>query len=129
MKNAFVFIPLLALSGCALHASFTPENSVLTDAIVGKPYYAQITIAGGRVAKLTDIHGNNEFVANISPENYGLYVQHCNNDEHDNNCVQVRGTPTKEGVVKIRVSGFFNVSMLDKSSDFDKTYTVHIKNP
>lgn len=32
-------------------------------------------------------------------------------------------------MVKVRVSGFFNVAMFQKSSEFDKTYIIRIKDP
>lgn len=119
----FIFI----LSGCTLRAEFSPEKNELYDALVGAPYYAQINIFGGNVATLTNSHGDREFAGNISPGDTGLYLAHCNNDKYDNNCVQIRGVPTKKGVINVRVSGFFNVAMFQKSSEFDKTYTITVK--
>ena len=115
------------MSGCTLHAEFTPEKNELNDGLVGKPYYAQIHIFGGHVATLTNAHGDRESVGNILPVDTGLYLAHCNNDKYDNNCVQIRGIPTKKGIIKLRVSGFFNVAMFQKSSEFDKIYTITIK--
>lgn len=120
---------LFILSGCTLHAEFYPEKNELKDAIVGVPYYAQINIRGGHVATLTNSHGDREFVGDIHPEDAGLYLGNCNNDKYDNNCVQIKGIPTKKGMIKVRVSGFFNVAMFQKSSEFDKTYILRIKDP
>jgi len=46
----------------------------------------------------------------------------------DNNCVQIRGVPTKVGVVKVRVAGGLSGGMLSSGGSFDKTYTITIKN-
>ena len=127
MRLLLIVFSILILSGCTLRAEFSPEKNELNDALVGAPYYAQINIFGGNVATLTNSHGDREFVGNISPSDTGLYLAHCNNDKHDNNCLQIRGIPTKKGVIKVRVSGFFNVAMFQKSSEFDKTYTITIK--
>jgi len=120
---------LISLFGCTLRAEFSPEKNNLNDAIVGEPYYAQIDILGGNVATLTNFHGDRESVGNISPDDIGLYITHCNNDKYDNNCLQIRGVPTKKGLIKVKVSGFFNVGMFQKSSEFDKTYTITVKDP
>lgn len=119
---------MFILSGCTLHANFLPSNERLNDAIVGVPYNAQINISGGNVAILADSKGNRVFVGHIYPPDMGLYLQHCNDDQYNNNCVQIRGVPIKEGLIKVRVSGFFNVAMLQTSNDFDKTYTIMVGN-
>ena len=129
MRNIFIVLPLLLLSACTLHASFTPENGKLNDATVGVPYYDKINIFGGNVASLKDYYGNVKPVADITPVDSGLYIQHCNDNLYDNNCLQIRGTPTKSGVVKVQVSGIFNIATFQKSSEFDKTYTIIIKKP
>ncbi|MBJ3591803.1 hypothetical protein JGC56_11725 [Salmonella enterica subsp. enterica serovar Saintpaul] len=127
MRISLTIFSLFILSGCTLRAEFSPEKNELNDALVGEPYYAQINILGGNVATLTNYHGDREFVGNISPGDTGLYLAHCNNDKYNNNCVQIRGVPTQKGVIKVRVSGLFNVAMFQKSSEFDKTYTIKIK--
>lgn len=127
MRLSLGVFSIFILSGCTLRAEFAPEKNELYDALVGAPYYAQINILGGNVATLTNSHGDREFVGNISPSDTGLYLAHCNNDKYDNNCIKIRGVPTKKGVIKVKVSGFFNVAMFQKSSEFDKTYTITVK--
>ena len=127
MKKLLTVFCLLILSGCTLHAEFSPEKKELNDGLVGESYYAQINVFGGNVATLTNSHGDRELLGNISPSDMGLYLTRCDNDKYDNNCIQVKGVPTKTGIIKVRISGFFNVAMLQKSSEFDKTYTITIK--
>lgn len=127
MRLLLIVFPIFILSGCTLRAEFSPEKNELNDAVVGAIYYAQINIFGGNVATLTNSHGDREFVGNISPNDTGLYLANCNNDKYDNNCIQIRGVPNKKGVITVRVSGFFNVAMFQKSSEFNKTYTITVK--
>ncbi|NWK87971.1 hypothetical protein [Raoultella terrigena] len=127
MKRILSIFYLFILSGCTLHAEFHPEKNQLKDAVVGVPYYVKIDILGGHVATLTNSQGDRGFVGDIRPDDVGLHLEHCNNDKYDNNCVQIKGIPTKKGMVKVRVSGFFNVAMFQKSSEFDKTYIIRIK--
>ncbi|MEI2266700.1 hypothetical protein [Erwinia sp. CGal63] len=122
----FSFISLI-VSGCTLHADISPKNNELNNALVGVPYYAQINIVGGNVASLKNSYGDREPVGNISPDDSGLYLKHCNDNKYDNNCIEIRGTPTRTGVIKVRISGFFNVAMFQKTDEFDKTYTINIK--
>ena len=48
-------------------------------------------------------------------------------DDEFNNCIQIRGIPTKAGVAKVRIYGGLGGGMLSKSGEFDKTYTITIK--
>ncbi|WP_312690262.1 hypothetical protein [Kosakonia sp.] len=127
MKKSLAVFCLLIVSGCTLHAEFSPEINELNDGLVGQSYYAQINIFGGNVATLTNSYGDRELLGSISPGDMGLYLTYCDNDKYDNNCLQIRGVPTKTGVIKVSVSGFFNVAMFQKSSEFDKIYTITIK--
>lgn len=127
MRGIFFVLSLLLLSACSLQAEFTPEGEVLTDANVGIPYYNQINIFGGVVLSY-DIYGKQVIAGDIHPDNLGLYLQYCDDDEF-NNCIQIRGTPTKAAIVKVRVHGGLGGGMLSKSGEFDKTYTITIKDP
>jgi len=120
-----LLLPLLALSACSQHAEFIPENETLNDATTGKPYYGQINIFGGRVLSY-NVRGKKRIVGDINPQNIGLYLQYCDKDEMSD-CLQIRGTPTEEGIVKVRVHGGLAGSMFSKSGYFDKTYTITIK--
>lgn len=125
MRRIFFVLSLFLLSACSLQAEFTPEGEVLNDATVGIPYYNQINIFGGVVLSY-DIYGKQVIAGDIHPDNLGLYLQYCDDDEF-NNCIQIRGTPTKAAIVKVRVHGGFGGGMLSKSGEFDKTYTITIK--
>lgn len=125
MRGIFFVLSLLLLSACSLQAEFTPEKEILNDAIVGTPYYNQINIFGGIVLSY-DVYGKQVIAGDIHPDDLGLHLQYCDNDEF-NNCIQIRGVPTKAGIVKVRVHGGLGGGMLSKSGDFDKTYTITIK--
>lgn len=126
MRKIFFILSLFLLSACSLQAEFTPEEETLNDATVGVPYYNQINIFGGIVLSY-DVYGNQVIAGDIHPDNLGLHLQYCDDDEF-NNCIQIRGIPTKTGIAKIRVHGGLGGGMLSKSRDFDKTYTITIKN-
>lgn len=125
MRIIFFVLSLFLLSACSLQAEFTPDGENLNDATVGLPYYNQINIFGGIVLSY-DIYGKQVIAGDINPDNLGLYLQYCDDDEF-NNCIQIRGIPTKAGIVKVRVHGGLGGGMLSKSGDFDKTYTITIK--
>ncbi|WBM72638.1 hypothetical protein OH773_10540 [Buttiauxella sp. WJP83] len=108
-----------------MQANFTPESDKLNDGIIGAPYYEQINISGGYVFAL-DYDGNERLVGDISPKDVGLYVQQCN-EKMRNNCIQIKGVPTKPGIASIRVYGGIGGGMYSKAGRFDKTYTISIK--
>ncbi|EBD3740478.1 hypothetical protein CRZ11_21785 [Salmonella enterica] len=120
----FFVLSLFLLSACSLQAEFTPEGENLNDATVGVPYYNQINIFGGIVLSY-DIYGKQVIAGDIHPDNLGLHLQYC--DDEFNNCIQIRGIPTKAGIAKVRIHGGLGGGMLSKSGEFDKTYTVTIK--
>ncbi|WP_318367884.1 hypothetical protein [Enterobacter sp.] len=126
MHKLIVVFSFLLLTGCALQANYIPENSQLKDAEVGVPYYGQINILGGFVSAINR-HGE-EVLADkiITTEHTGLYVQQCNNSM-GNNCIQIRGVPTKPGLVKVRVAGGLSGGMFSSGARFNKTYTIVIK--
>lgn len=126
MKRICLIVPILFLSACTLQASITPEDDVLQDAIVGVNYYGEIKITGGKVSVLDYDAMSERFVGTISPTNSGLYIQRCNGDNSNNNCVQIRGNPTKPGIVKIRVAGGLFGTNIATGGEFDKTYTITI---
>ncbi|EOT1545023.1 hypothetical protein [Citrobacter freundii] len=125
MGKIFLVLPLLLLSACSLQAEFTPEREVLNDATVGIPYYNQINIFGGVVLSY-DLYGKQAIAGDIHPDNLGLHLQYCDDNEF-NNCIQIRGTPTKAGIAKVRVHGGLGGGMFSKSGEFDKTYTITVK--
>lgn len=127
MKGICLIALISLLAGCTLQATVTPEGDVLDDAIVGVNYYGQINITGGRVYALDHDGRQEHFVGTIYPTDTGIYLQHCNGDDSSNNCVQIRGKPTKPGVVKVNVSGNLFGTNVATGGEFDKTYTITIK--
>lgn len=125
MRRFFFVLSLFLLSACSLQAEFTPEGETLDDATVGVNYYNQINIFGGIVLSY-DMYGNQVIVGDIHPDDLGLYLQYCDDDE-SNNCIQIRGIPTKAGIAKVRIHGGLSGGMHSKSGEFDKTYTITIK--
>lgn len=125
MRRIFFVFSLLLLSACAVRADFAPEGENLNEATVGAPYYSQINIFGGRVLSY-NIDGRQVIAGDIHPDNLGLHLQYCNEKEL-NNCIQVRGIPTKAGIAKVRIHGGLGGGMLSKSGEFDKTYMITIK--
>lgn len=127
MKLFYAMLLSLTLSSCTLRASITPEGDALKDATVGVSYYDEINIIGGRAFTLNSDGITERFVGSISPDNLGLYIQRCDGDEDNNNCVQIRGVPTKAGVVTVRVSGSLFGTNISSGSSFDKTFTLIVK--
>ncbi|MES0265460.1 hypothetical protein [Citrobacter sedlakii] len=119
-----IFIPFL-LSACVLHANITPDDNVLSNAIVGTPYASEININGGAVSSL-DSNGKERFVGEITPSDTGLFLTYCN-DSPAHNCVRIQGMPVKPGVVYVRVSGGLFGTNVATGGEFDKTYTITIK--
>ncbi|EKN4699653.1 hypothetical protein JE939_002825 [Yersinia ruckeri] len=126
MKKIIFSLSFFILSACTLRASFAPEGGSLNDAVVGIPYNEKIKIIGSAVSSL-DENGKERFVGEIIPNNVGLYLQYCNNSPA-NNCVQVKGTPIKSGIVKIELSGVLYGTNIAAGSGFDKTYIITVKN-
>lgn len=125
MKIFFVVFVLFALSACTLHADVTPDGNVLNDGIVGTPHVSEININGGAVSSL-DSNGKERFVGDITPSDTGLFLRYCN-DSPAHNCVRIQGVPVKPGVVYVRVSGGLFGTNVATGGEFDKTYTITIK--
>ncbi|WP_072033976.1 hypothetical protein [Rahnella aquatilis] len=125
MKIFSVVFVLFVLSACTLHAEVTPDGNVLNDAIVGTPYVNDININGGAVSSL-DSNGKERFVGDITPSDTGLFLRYCN-DSPAHNCVRIQGGPVKPGVVYVRVSGGLFGTNVATGGEFDKTYTITIR--
>lgn len=113
------------VSACTLHADVTPDGNSLNDAIVGTPYASEININGGAVSSL-DYSGKERFVGEITPSDTGLTLRYCN-DSPAHNCVRIQGVPVKPGIVTVRVSGGLFGTNVATGGEFDKTYTIKIK--
>ncbi|MCU6677059.1 hypothetical protein [Leclercia tamurae] len=115
------------VTACTLHADVTPDGNSLNDAIVGSPYANEININGGAVSSLYS-NGKERFVGEITPSDTGLTLRYCN-DSPAHNCVRIQGVPVKPGIVTVRVSGGLFGTNVATGGEFDKTYTIKIKNP
>ena len=119
-----IFISFL-VSACTLHADVTPDGNSLNDAIVGTLYASEININGGAVSSLYS-SGKERFVGEMTPPDTGLTLRYCNNSPA-HNCVRVQGVPVKPGIVTVRVSGGLFGTNVATGGEFDKTYTIKIK--
>lgn len=125
-RKAFIpSIAMIMLSACTLKPTVAPDGDGLSDATVGRPYRADITITGGAVYSI-DSHGRDKFVGDIAPKNSGLSLRYCNNSPA-HNCVRVSGVPVAPGITKVRVSGGLFGTNVATGGQFDKIYTITIK--
>lgn len=124
----------LALTACtplSPKAEFIPENAALPNATIGKPYYFKISILGGAV-----VGGKRIKPGFIQPADSGISLRNCKLpaaeitaetvDASDHNCVEVYGTPTNIGVLKINIGGGMYGDMLDPARNFSKDYTLNV---
>ncbi|WP_278809228.1 hypothetical protein [Obesumbacterium proteus] len=125
MKRIYVVYVSSFLSACTLHADVTPYSNSLSDATVGIFYASEININGGAVAAL-DFNGKERFVGEINPSDTGLILRYCN-DSPAHNCIRIQGIPVRPGIVTVRVSGGLFGTNVAKGEEFDKTYTIKIK--
>lgn len=128
---------LFFLTACRLlspKAEYIPDNEALKNATVGKPYLFKINILGGPV-----FGGAERKVGTISPDDSDIFLRNCQlpswrmtektRDTKDHNCVEIYGTPTKPGMIKINISGGMYGSMIAPASRFSKDYILNVVNP
>ncbi|NIY47541.1 hypothetical protein E2L00_08370 [Cedecea colo] len=125
MKRIYIVYISSLLSACTLHADVTPYDNSLNDAKVGTLYTSEINISGGAVSSL-DSNGKERFVGEITPSDTGLTLRYCN-DSPAHNCVRIQGVPVKPGIATVRVSGGLFGTNVATGGEFDKTYTITIK--
>lgn len=124
----------LALTACtplSPKAEFIPDNAALPNATIGKPYYFKISILGGAV-----VGGKRIKPGFIQPADSGLSLRNCKLpvaeitgetvDKSDHNCVEIYGTPTAVGDLKINIGGGMYGDMLAPAGDFSKDYTLNV---
>lgn len=132
LKRLIFLAPLLVtLAGCSPRASFIPEREDLPDAVTGAPYFQKINIIGGAV-----ITGREPNPGKIEPDDNGIYMENCRLPERvikaktkmllDGNCVEIKGTPTRTGIVRVMLDGMFYGNMFVSGSDFEKTYLIKV---
>lgn len=128
-------LSLFFLTACSFSGNkitYHPNNEILNDAMVGVPYFQKVTILGGPV-----IGGVHRKIGFISPNNSGLFLRNCerprsstagNSDTttYDYNCVEIYGTPTNVGKIKVTIGGATYPSMIVSSKEFSKDYIVNV---
>lgn len=130
-KITLVSFLLVTLAACSPRASFIPEQEELPDATKNSPYFQKIKIFGGAVIKIDEAVSGK-----IEPEDSGLFLVNCRLPERvivpettmlaDGNCVEIKGTPTRPGIVKVKLGGRFYGNMFISGSDFEKTYQINV---
>ncbi|RJT26570.1 hypothetical protein [Buttiauxella izardii] len=126
--------PLTACTFLSPEAEYIPDNEVLPAATLGKPYLFKISILGGRV-----FGGAERKAGIVEPDDTGIFVRNCKlpdsvitegtRDIKDHNCVEVYGTPTKSGLIKINLSSGMYGNMFVPGSYFSKDYTLTVVSP
>lgn len=128
-------LSLFFLTACSFSGNkitYLPNNEILNNAMVGVPYFQKITILGGPV-----IGGVHRKIGFISPNNSGLFLRNCerprsstagNTDTttYDYNCVEIYGTPTNAGKIKVTIGGATYPSMIVSSKEFSKDYVITV---
>lgn len=130
-KITLVSFLLFTLAGCSPRASFIPYGDKLPDAVVGTSYFQKVDIFGGRVIKMDE-----SVSGKIEPESSGLFLVNCRLPDSvitakttmfvDGNCVEIKGTPTRPGIVKVTLGGRFYGNMFNSPERFEKTYLIKV---
>lgn len=94
---------------------------------MGVPYFNQIKLSRG-VALSYDMYGGKTIAGDFHPDSMGLYIQYCDKDKI-NNCMQIVGIPKKTGIAKIKIHGGLGSGILSTLGEFEKIYTINIKDP
>lgn len=132
LKIIALLTPLIfTLTACSPSASFIPEREDLPDAIVDKPYFHKINIIGGGVIKM-----NEAVSGEIEPDDSGIFMVNCRLPDNvitsktrmfvDGNCVEIKGTPVRTGLVKVTLHGGLYGNMFVSAGSFEKTYRINI---
>ena len=134
LRTVFLFI-LFCISACNARIEFLPDGENLKPAKVGEPYYLKINILGGGV-----IGGPKKIAGLAIPNNNGIFLRHCQlpewevvnmqpKDSNNYNCVEIYGTPIKNGDIKIIISGSMYGSMISSAREFSKNYKLQVVQP
>lgn len=135
IRRLFFILIFSLLTSCGFSGNkitYFPDNEILNDAMVGVPYSQKITILGGSV--IGGVHRNIGF---ISPNNSGLFLRNCERPRsstagntgtmtRDYNCVEIYGTPTNAGTIKVTIGGATYTSMIIASKEFSRDYIVNV---
>lgn len=126
--NQLYLILLLTLTSSCTQPliDFQPQGASLPAAMVGSGYH-QIILIGHNIEVNPGFLDEKNTSLNIYPEDSGLYIYPSGKNRlwSYNNLV-IQGVPNKVGRITVKISGFTRASMLDKSQDFSKTYTIMV---
>lgn len=131
MMKLLLILSALLLTACSPSARFIPYQDELPDAVVGTPYFQKVDIFGGRVIKMDE-----SVSGRVEPESSGLFLVNCRLPDSvitakttmfvDGNCVEIKGTPTRPGIVKVTIGGRFYGNMFNSPEHFEKTYLIRV---
>lgn len=120
-KLVIVFGIYFLLIGC------TPPRVIITpnklpDAVVEKPYYAEIKIDGGSGPIVSG------FKRDIFPEQSGLKIIFPEvNGRAEYNYMIIQGTPKIKTDITVKLKGAMIPTGWNASSEFEKTYVIKVK--
>lgn len=140
LQRVFLIPGLFCLASCSVFspkAEFIPDNEALKEATVGIPYLIKINIVGGGVSTG---HREDSTPGFVKPDDMGISLRNCQlpewrvrdmdpQDPNDYNCVEVYGTPTKAGMIKITLRGGMYGNMFIPAGYFSKDYTLTVVAP
>ena len=132
LKRIIFLTPLIiAMTACSPSASFIPYEDELPDTVTGTPYFQKVDIFGGRVIKMDE-----SVSGKIEPEDSGIFMENCRLPDYvitpkttvfiDGNCVEIKGTPTRPGTIKVTLRGRFYGNMFKSPERFEKTYLIKV---
>lgn len=128
MKKLILSRLFIVFSVCFLLIGCIPPRVIITPnelpkGVIGKNYYAQITIDGGS----GPISGSG-FQRDIYPNNSGLEIIFPEiNGRVEYNNMAVKGTPKVTGDIKVFIKGGMIPSGWNMPSDFEKVYVIKVK--
>ena len=109
-----IFILFFLLVGCAQKIIITPDT--LPDAVLGKPYYAEVKIDGGAISP--------SVYSTVTPEN-NLIVEPIRTGS-SYNTMKIYGKPIEATDTVILIHGGTYGTMVS-GKEFKKTYTLKVK--
>ncbi|REF26049.1 hypothetical protein BDD26_0613 [Xenorhabdus cabanillasii] len=132
----YIILSIFFITACSSpKVNFIPESSELPNALINKDYETIISIYGETSEHNEFLSKRNLFV-NITPPDSGIiyeptklsYLRAGEEKVRDNyNKLIIKGKPIILGDVKINISGFTYGTMYTSGSEFNKTYTIKVK--
>lgn len=136
MKKSIMLIAFMPvfLSACGHKVEFTPDNGMLKNAKIGESYLFKVTVFGGPV-----MGGKKRVPGFVTPDDAGIFMRNCSFSVSQNlsepikaknyNCIEIYGTPTKPGLIKINIGGAMYGNMFGSGSKYSKDYILNVVTP